>query len=273
MTDQADYPQRIDPLAVFPDAQHVVMQTRFGNGTGDLLRMSLEGDRVVEELLDSSGNELNAALSADGRWIAYQSDESGRNEIYVRPFPDVEAGRWQVSRTGGSQPVWSPDPDRQELFYWDPTPSLVAVPVRGEGATFAHGNPEALFDAAEYLGGVAYRQYDVSPDGNRFLMIKMNGVEDVGTMPEIIIVEHWFERAAPGGAGLEELKMHVVGAVVPPTNGIFDGVSQKPLPRRLSQDRQNSYGVPKTCDFRPAENAQESVTFAPRNRRPATTGF
>jgi hypothetical protein len=99
----------------------------------------------------------------------------------VRPFPDVDAGKWQVSTTGGTQPVWSPDPDRQELFYTDPASSLVAVPVRGEGATFAHGNPEVLFDGTAYVLNPNFRFYDVSPDGKRFLMIKVNSVEEAGT--------------------------------------------------------------------------------------------
>ena len=149
---------------------------------------------MVEELLVSNANERGATFSADGRWIAYQSDESGRNEIYVRPFPDVDAGRWQVSTTGGTQPVWSPDPDRQELFYTDPASSLVAVPVRGEGATFAYGNPEVLFDGTACVLRPNSRYYDVSPDGKRFLMIKVHSVGEDGAVPEIIVVENWFEE-------------------------------------------------------------------------------
>jgi len=175
-----DHPLGIYPLAVSPDAQYVVMQTDTAEETG-LKRMALEGDGVVEELLASNANERAAAFSPDGRWIAYQADESGRNEIYVRPFPDVDAGKWQVSTTGGTQPVWSPDPDRQELFYTDPASSLVAVPVRGEGATFAHVNPEVLFDGTAYVLNPNFRFYDVSPDGKRFLMIKVNSVEEAGT--------------------------------------------------------------------------------------------
>ena len=108
------------------------------------------GDRVVVELLDSNANERNAALSADGRWIAYQSDKAWQNEIYVRPFPDLEAGRWQVSRTGGTQPIWSPDPNGQELFYWNPAPSLVVVPVRGEDATLRARQPGGPVDSEGY---------------------------------------------------------------------------------------------------------------------------
>ncbi len=104
---------------------------------------------------------------------------------------------WQVSGAGGIQPAWSPD--GQELFYWDPAPSLVAVLVRGEAATFTRGNPEVLFEAQGYFTGPGGRTYDVSPDG-RFLLIKTGTTDETGARPDIILVENWFEelkRLAP----------------------------------------------------------------------------
>jgi len=76
------------------------------------------------------------------------------------------------------------------------------VPVRGEGATFAHGNPEVLFDNEGYIPGQNGHSYDMSPDGSRFLMIKINSVEDTATVPEIVVVENWFQETAraPSGA-------------------------------------------------------------------------
>ena len=75
-------------------------------GAPDLGVLSLEGERVSTTLLETEFFESNAAVSPDGRWLAYQSDDSGEVEIYVRPFPDVKRGRWQVSGGGGRLPVW-----------------------------------------------------------------------------------------------------------------------------------------------------------------------
>ena len=75
----------------------------------------MDGDPTVEWLLKTEANEDDAEISPDGRWLAYDSDESGESEVYVRPFPNVGEGRWQVSTNGGRNPVWGPN--GQEIFY------------------------------------------------------------------------------------------------------------------------------------------------------------
>ena len=155
-------------------------------GHCDLWVLSLEDEPTAELLLGTEFNENHEALSPDGRWVAYQSNASGELEIYVRPFPDVDDGRWQVSTSGGRLPLWGPR--GQDLFYLSAA-GLMAVPVETEPG-FAPGNPEVLFDLSGYHfdpGGA----YTVAPDGERFLMIKRS--EETSTT-ELILVQNWVEE-------------------------------------------------------------------------------
>ena len=92
----------------------------------DLRVLSLAGDRGVETLVATAFSERNAELSPDGRWMAYESAQSGQEEVYVRPFPNVDDGQWQISTSNGTQPLWSPD--GRELFYRQGD-VLMTVPV------------------------------------------------------------------------------------------------------------------------------------------------
>jgi hypothetical protein len=126
-------------------------------------------------------DELNGKFSPDSHWIAYQSDESGRYEIYVRPFPAVEGGgKWTVSHGGGIQPHWRGD--GKELFYTGPDSSLMAVPVSASGAVFQPGTPAALFRAPP---GVPW---DVTADGKRFLLPIPSGE---ATQTPFTVVQNW----------------------------------------------------------------------------------
>ena len=128
-------------------------------------------------------------FSPDGRFLAYESNESGRQEVYVRPFPQVDSGRWQVSLAGGTRPVWSRN--GREIFFLNLSNTMTAVAVRASGATFSSGQPAKVFDA-KYASPFPPRHYDVSPDGQRFLMRK-----DAGTAAapaSMVVVEHWFEE-------------------------------------------------------------------------------
>jgi Tol biopolymer transport system component len=126
-------------------------------------------------------DELNGRFSPDSNWVAYQSDESGRYEIYVRPFPAVEGGgKWTVSHGGGSQPHWRGD--GKELFYMGPDSSLMAVPVSAGGAAFQPGTPAALFKAPPSL------TWDVTADGKRFLFPIPSGE---ATQSPFTVVLNW----------------------------------------------------------------------------------
>ena len=118
------------PRAIAPDGRTLLLAERT-DPTGpywDLKTLSLDGDHASKPLIATKYTELNADLSADGRYVAYESDQSGRAEVYVQPFPDVEKGRWQVSVAGGTRPAWARN--GRELFYVAPDGSMMAVTVQ-----------------------------------------------------------------------------------------------------------------------------------------------
>jgi eukaryotic-like serine/threonine-protein kinase len=193
--------------AVTPDGTAVVFREetpskKLGDRPGsDLLLLPLGGDRRPRPLVQTPADELNAEVSPDGHWLAYQSNESGRHEIYVRPFPNVNAGKRQVSTSGGTQPLWARN--GRELFYAS-MGALMRVPLT-MGSTFEPGTVTKLLDGpyllAPPLGLGLGRMYDVSPDGRRFLMIKESSTShEPAASARIIFVQNWFEelkRRAP----------------------------------------------------------------------------
>jgi len=132
-------------------------------------------------------------FSPDGRYVAYtQPDATGREEVFVRPFPQVDGGRWQISVGGGTRPAWARN--GRELFYLDASNRLTAVPVNTSGSTFSMGTPAKVFNAV-YAAPFPPRSYDVSPDGQRFLMLKEKAADDPNAAPaSMVVVEHWFEE-------------------------------------------------------------------------------
>lgn len=145
-------------------------------------------DRTVRVLIDGAFAQLDPQVSRDGRWMAYQSDESGRFEVYVRPYPQVENGRWRISTSGGTSPRWSPD-DR-ELFYVDEE-GLMVVPV-AQAATFVTSTARRLFKVKPF-GGRLGADFEVSPDGRRFLFL-MPGPPITPRQSQLIFVQGWVEE-------------------------------------------------------------------------------
>ena len=157
----------------------------------DIQIVDIEAKTPPRPLLVEPYSESNGVVSPDGRWLAYQSNESGRDEIYVRPFPDVNSGRWQVSATGGTRPLWSRD--GRELFYFLPPGIIMSAPIE-PGSTFAAGTPAAVVKG-NYLAPQTGRMYDVSPDGQRFLLIKGSRAEgEAPPPPQLIVVQNWLEE-------------------------------------------------------------------------------
>jgi hypothetical protein len=124
-----------------------------------------------------NGSEMNGQISPDGKWVAYASDESGNWEIYVTSFPGA-AGKWQVSRGGGTEPRWRGD--GKEIFYIAPNGMLTAVPVSGE-SIFATGTPDPLFQihGRAPISSTDVFTYDVARDGKRFLVNRYEKPEHV----------------------------------------------------------------------------------------------
>jgi Tol biopolymer transport system component len=158
----------------------------------DIFVLPLGGARTLRPFLQTKYAESSAAFSPDGRWVAYISDESGRREVFVRPFPGPGA-KWQISTEGGSEPRWSRS--GRELFYRNGDKMLI-VDVETK-PTFRPGRPRTLFEGL--YNGDSVNSYDVAPDGNRFLMIKPDPAESGPTHVKVVL--NWFEevkRRVPG---------------------------------------------------------------------------
>ena len=188
-----DAPSVQVPLGFTADGSRLVFTESLGSQS-DIGVLGLDNERQSETLLSTEFDEGNADVSPDGRWVAYQSDASGLEAIYVRPFPNVDDGRVQVSTAGARHPMWGPD--GRELFFMAPGRQggefdLIAIPVEA-APSFNVGTPEVVL-SGPYLANVGWRPFDISPDGQRFLMIRERAVGD--TVPtQINVVEHWFEE-------------------------------------------------------------------------------
>jgi eukaryotic-like serine/threonine-protein kinase len=157
------------------------------------------GQLRPEAILQSPAAQENGEISPDGRWLAYQSIESGQFQVYVRPFPAVDSGRWSISPAGGTRPAWARN--GRELFYLDGNDQLTSVPVETKATTFGAGTPTRILDTKYYAGattaGFDLRAYDVSRDGQRFLMIKdtPSGDQKPDAPPaSMVVVLNWTEE-------------------------------------------------------------------------------
>jgi len=168
------------------DGNTVVFQSLDDSGDWDVVTLSLLDGSEPVPFVSSEFSEQQGRLSSDGRWLAYVSNETGRFEVYVQPFPATGA-KWRISSTGGFQPRWRGD--GKELFFLRQDERLVAVSVR-PGDDFVIGEPQVLFETRLDIGGtVEYtRHYDVAPDGQRFLL--NTHVEDAASKP-ISILTNW----------------------------------------------------------------------------------
>jgi Tol biopolymer transport system component len=164
--------------------------------SADLWVMPMTGEHKPFVFLNTSSTEVWGQFSPDGQWVAFQSNQSGRDEIYLRRFSgpggatpgnSAPAGQWQVSTTGGVHPAWRAD--GKEIFYIDPSGTMMAAPIALSGSTIVPGAPVELFRSQVYGGGIDSaqgRQYDVAADG-RFLI---NRVLDTAIAP-ITLIQNW----------------------------------------------------------------------------------
>ena len=160
---------------VSPDAGRLLIFVQGPTArSGDVAVLTLEEPARIQPLIHTDTGEGNADVSPDGRWVAYQSDESGRNEIYIRSFPIVDQRKELVSRDGGTQPLWGPA-GSGELFYRALDGSMKAVSVRFTPDLIV-GTTTDLFPNRSYATTtVGAWMYDVSPRDGRFLMLKEPG--------------------------------------------------------------------------------------------------
>jgi Tol biopolymer transport system component len=188
-------PYRVEGLvgesSLSPDGKWLVARTTPGP---DPLLIALDTGRLWP-LGHSEFSEVNAEISPDGRWLAYQSNTSGQHEIYVSPFPNASEGRWLVSSGGAVQPLWRRD--ERELFFRALDGAILSVSV-SDGATWSASAPVKVMDASYvlFVGGQVNnpRPYDVSLDGRRFLMIKRGADERREAASRYVVVENGFKE-------------------------------------------------------------------------------
>ena len=166
------------------DGRFIIYQALDSTTKNDLWALPLEGERKPIPLLQTSYSETSGTLSPDGRWLAYTSDESGRLEVYVRPFLRLGGSRL-ISTNGGVQPRWRGD--GKELFYLSPERRVMSVAVESDESGFQGGVPRVLFEAPIISIEPETRSYSVSRDGQRFLI---NTVLPEASAP-IQIVVNW----------------------------------------------------------------------------------
>jgi Tol biopolymer transport system component len=180
------------------DGRWLVYRVGVTAGFRDIYARSLSGDTSRVTVAAGPFDEYSPALSPDGRWIAYVSVESGREEVYVRPFPGADRARWQVSTAGGAGPAWSHSGG--ELYYVDPTDSLIALNVTG-APDFQATTRRALFGTRPFVLLPFHRSYEVGLDDQSFLMLKRTAAP--GTEANrLTVVLNWFTElnAAAGKA-------------------------------------------------------------------------
>jgi serine/threonine-protein kinase len=159
-------------------------------GERDVYAMQLGVDSVPRPLLVTPADERAIALSPDSRWLAYESDETGRDEVYVRPFPNVDSGKWQVSTAGGDLPLWAHS--GRELFYRSPGNEMMVAPV-STSQGFVVADRRVLFKlGSEYATGANYTPWDLSPDDQRFLLVRNRAATQAQTSSSLILISNWF---------------------------------------------------------------------------------
>jgi eukaryotic-like serine/threonine-protein kinase len=188
------------PNSWSPDGRYLLYESLDPQTSGDLWIVPMVGDHTPVAFLKTPFDESLGTFSPDGRWVAYQSDQSGATQVFVRPFtpPGTKdshatsaAVLWQVSTAGGAYPTWRPD--GKEIYYLDPSGEMMAAPIIANGATLAAGTPVKLFQTRIVGGSVNAlhaREYDISPDG-RFLI---NTILDSAAAP-ITLIQNWNPEA------------------------------------------------------------------------------
>jgi serine/threonine-protein kinase len=170
----------------------------------DVMILPIEGDTTTglkagrpAPFVNGPFAEAGGSFSPDGRWLVYTSNESGRNEIYVRPFP-AASGRWQVSIDGGRSGAWSPN-DR-EIFYQAPDGRLMVASYSVQGGSFHRETPRPWCDTRLVVTNIGSRTFDLHPDGKRFAIIQPVAEPADARHRSVVLVQNFFDelrRLAP----------------------------------------------------------------------------
>jgi Tol biopolymer transport system component len=174
------------PTTISPDGGKLAFIRQGVETSGDIYWLSLRGDDTPHPIVKSAGYDGGAQFSPDGRWMAYTSNESGRTQVFVRPFPGPDRS-WPVSTHGGTHPQWNPN--GRELFYRDGK-KMMAVNFSATGSTLSLSDPHLLFEQRYAFGSAqTVANFDVTKDGQRFLMVKN---DSAGARLNVVL--NWFEE-------------------------------------------------------------------------------
>ena len=174
-------------VAISRDGKWLLLRTVPASGTDQNIVGVHLPDTAEVALVATPAQELHPALSADGRWLAYSSNESGTFEVYVRPFPETSTAKWQVSTAGGSEPLWSKDGRR--LFYINGRNEMISAEILA-GPTFTLGKQRALFSVSQFTRTGPIPSYSLAPDGEHFLMVREG---ESAQQSELVVAENWLE--------------------------------------------------------------------------------
>jgi serine/threonine-protein kinase len=177
------YQPELEPFeaVLSPDEKWLIFRTAPGaTHSRDILGVPMTGEKKVTVFVSGAETENMPRFSPDGKWLAYQSNESGTFQVYVRPFPENGA-RIQISDNGGAEPIWGRS--GRTFYYRDPSSQIVEVAVTTSGG-FSIGARKVVL-TGDYLTDASHANYDVAPDG-RFLMLKR-----AGAVSQTIIVHNW----------------------------------------------------------------------------------
>jgi eukaryotic-like serine/threonine-protein kinase len=192
-----------------PDGEVLAFSQNNAGSAGtnlDTSTLPIEGDEKSgwkpgepKPFLNSAFNEGAPAFSPDGRWLAYESNESGNYEVYVRPFPGP-GGKWQVSTGGGHNPKWSRN--GKELFYSTVESKIMVVPYTASGDSFRADKPQ-LWSPGQFTDrGLGVYNFDLHPDGKRFAVLKAPGTGQIAAVNKVSFIFNFFDelrRRVPSG--------------------------------------------------------------------------
>jgi len=180
--------------AITPDGKRLVFSEQSPNTGEDVMEVEVDGDHKVTPLVRTAHDERNGIVSPDGRWLAYEANDTGAFEIYVRPYPNVNGGLSQVTTGGGMQPLWAHS--GRELIYRAPDGAVMSVVVPG-GPTWKATTPTKRLEGPYWTGTGAQlgvRAFDIARDDQSFLMIKAGGSDATGAAPHFEVVQHFDEE-------------------------------------------------------------------------------
>jgi Tol biopolymer transport system component len=179
---------QIDESVWSRDGRWLLYRAGTSDGTRDIYARAIGTDTTRVTVSAGTFDEYMPALSPDGRWVAYVSIESGHEEVYVRPFPQTDRARWQVSPSGGAHPVWAHS--GRELLYVSATDSMMSVPIPA-GPDFHPGAPTALFSTRPFLIAPFHQNFAITPDDRKFIMLQRAGSGEA-RFTNLTVVLNWF---------------------------------------------------------------------------------